>query len=229
MDWSFTKKSRNTAGRSCCCSPSTSTQLVVEGATVSRHASSSILPVSCAEIPLVEEPLTHKRDVFADVTSGTRAAIERPGVKKLLEYAGEGDMVVVWRVDRLGRSLVDVLKTVNMLRGRGILVRSLSNGIDPVTSTGRLMLNTRGGRGRLTIQRWLLPPLLGGEDRKFVIRSRRLCLVRSWSGTSTVVIVAGSALALLAGVLVAVLQLNGTMDDPTHVGCDLAMRRVGCS
>jgi DNA invertase Pin-like site-specific DNA recombinase len=73
----------------------------------------------------------HKRDVFADITSGTRSAIERPGIKKLLEYADEGDTVVVWRVDRLDRSLIDVLNTVNMLRDRGILVRSLSGGIDP--------------------------------------------------------------------------------------------------
>lgn len=42
----------------------------------------------------------HKRDVFADVTSGTRTAIERPGMKKLLEYAAEGDIAVVWCVDR---------------------------------------------------------------------------------------------------------------------------------
>lgn len=60
---------------------------------------------------------------------------------KLLEYADEGDTIVVWRVDRLGRSLIDVLNTVNLLRERGILVRSLSDGIDPATSTGRLMLN----------------------------------------------------------------------------------------
>ncbi|WP_026550867.1 recombinase family protein [Arthrobacter sp. Br18] len=82
-----------------------------------------------------------KRDVFADVTSGSRTALERPGMKKLLEYADEGDTAVVWRVDRLGRSLIDVLNTVNLLRERGILVRSLSDGIDPETSTGRLMLN----------------------------------------------------------------------------------------
>ncbi|MUK02963.1 recombinase family protein [Vibrio cholerae] len=82
-----------------------------------------------------------KRDIFADVTSGSRAAVERPGMKKLLDYASEGDTVVVWRVDRLGRSLIDVLNTVNLLRERGVLVRSLSDGIDPATSTGRLMLN----------------------------------------------------------------------------------------
>ena len=82
-----------------------------------------------------------KRDVFADVTSGSKAAMERRGMQKLLEYAEAGDIVVVWRVDRLGRSLIDVLNTVNLLRERGIQVRSVSDGIDPATSTGRLMLN----------------------------------------------------------------------------------------
>lgn len=82
-----------------------------------------------------------KRDVFADVTSGSRAAADRPGMKKLLAYAEPGDTVVVWRVDRLGRSLIDVLNTVNLLRDRDVAVRSVSDGIDPDTSTGRLMLN----------------------------------------------------------------------------------------
>ena len=82
-----------------------------------------------------------KRDVFADVTSGSKTAIERPGMKKLLEYADPEDTVVVWRVDRLGRSLIDVLNTVTLLRERGVNVRSISDGIDPATTTGRLMLN----------------------------------------------------------------------------------------
>ena len=62
-------------------------------------------------------------------------------MQKLLGYAERGDTVVVWRVDRLGRSLIDVLNTVNLLRERGIQLRSVSDGIDPATSTGRLMLN----------------------------------------------------------------------------------------
>lgn len=82
-----------------------------------------------------------KRDVFADVTSGSKTAADRPGMKKLLAYAEPGDTVVVWRVDRLGRSLIDVLNTVNLLRDRNIQVKSVSDGIDPATSTGRLMLN----------------------------------------------------------------------------------------
>jgi hypothetical protein len=57
------------------------------------------------------------------------------------EAIGLHASVVVWRVDRLGRSLIDVLNTVNLLRERGVQVRSISDGIDPATSTGRLMLN----------------------------------------------------------------------------------------
>ena len=79
--------------------------------------------------------------MFADVTSGSKTAIERPGKKKLLEYAAPGDAVVVWRVDRLGRSLISVLNTVTLLRERGVNLRSTSDGIDPTTATGRLMLN----------------------------------------------------------------------------------------
>ncbi len=45
-----------------------------------------------------------KGDVFADVTSGSKAAVERPGMKKLLAYAEKGDTVVVWRVDRTLRA-----------------------------------------------------------------------------------------------------------------------------
>lgn len=81
-----------------------------------------------------------KRDVFADVTSGSRTAIERPGMKRLLDYAESGDTVVVWRIDRLGRSLIDVLNTVNLMRDKGVKIKSLSDGIDPETTSGRLML-----------------------------------------------------------------------------------------
>jgi DNA invertase Pin-like site-specific DNA recombinase len=82
-----------------------------------------------------------QRDIFADVTSGSKTAVTRPGMRRLLDHAETGDTVVVWRIDRLGRSLIDVLNTVSGLRESGIAVRSISDGIDPATSTGRLMLN----------------------------------------------------------------------------------------
>ena len=65
-------------------------------------------------------------------------------MQQLLGFARSGDTVVVWRIDRLGRSLLDVLSTVRELSDRGIAVRSISDGIDPSTPTGRLMLNMLG-------------------------------------------------------------------------------------
>lgn len=82
-----------------------------------------------------------RRDIFSDITSGRKAASDRPGMARLLEHATDGDTVVVWRIDRLGRSLIDVLNTVTSLSNAGVAVRSLADGIDPSTSTGRLMLN----------------------------------------------------------------------------------------
>src|SRR6478736_2681958 len=65
-----------------------------------------------------------QRDIFEDVTSGSKTAATRPGMRRLLDYAEAGDTVVVWRIDRLGRSLIDVLNTVNGLRDSGVVVRS---------------------------------------------------------------------------------------------------------
>lgn len=72
-----------------------------------------------------------RRDILTDTTSGARATATRPGMTRLLEYAVEGDTVVVWRVDRLGRSLIDVLNTVTLLQSKGVGVLSISDGIDP--------------------------------------------------------------------------------------------------
>lgn len=79
--------------------------------------------------------------IYSDVTSGASAAKTRPGMMKLLSFARSGDTVAVWRIDRLGRSLLDVLATVHDMQAKGLMVRSISDGIDPATTSGRLMLN----------------------------------------------------------------------------------------
>jgi DNA invertase Pin-like site-specific DNA recombinase len=76
--------------------------------------------------------------VFCDVDA--MMTTDRPGMRSLLEHAEAGDTIVVWRLDRLGRSLREVLETVGMLVERGILLRSLQDGVDPSTTQGRLML-----------------------------------------------------------------------------------------
>lgn len=81
-------------------------------------------------------------DLYVDESSDVeRRSSERPGVRHLLNAAKEGDTVVVWRIDRLGLSLGEVLEAVSMLDARGISVRSLQDGIDPDTADGQLMLN----------------------------------------------------------------------------------------
>lgn len=110
-----------------------------------RHLGYTRVSTKSQDAKLQVDALTksgvQERDIFADVTSGSRTAISRPGMKKLLEYACPGDTVVVWRVDRLGRSLIDVLNTVKLLQERDIQIKSIADGIDPSTTSGRLMLN----------------------------------------------------------------------------------------
>ena len=92
------------------------------------------------QLDALQDGGVQKRFVYADFTSGSKRSKQRPGMKRLLDYAEDGDTVVVWRIDRLGRSLLDVLATVNHLRDRGVKVRSVSDNIDPETSAGRMML-----------------------------------------------------------------------------------------
>jgi len=66
--------------------------------------------------------------VFGDVRSGR--TMERPGLEALLAYAREGDTLAVVRLDRLGRSLGELLTTVVMLKEHGIALLSLEKRID---------------------------------------------------------------------------------------------------
>ena len=82
-------------------------------------------------------------NVFEDRITGTSSGRHRPGLAAALEacFATQGATLVVWRVDRLGRSMMDVLSTVEMLTERGVALRSISDGVDPSTPTGSLLLH----------------------------------------------------------------------------------------
>jgi DNA invertase Pin-like site-specific DNA recombinase len=75
--------------------------------------------------------------VFTDKMSGTRD--DRPGLAALLDYARDGDTVVVVALDRLGRSLAGIVRTVETLCEGGIMLRSLREGIDYSTPVGRMV------------------------------------------------------------------------------------------
>jgi DNA invertase Pin-like site-specific DNA recombinase len=75
--------------------------------------------------------------IFTDRLSGTRE--DRPGLAALLDYTRAGDTVVVIALDRLGRSLSGVIRTVEAMSKAGVLLRSLREGIDYSTPTGRML------------------------------------------------------------------------------------------
>ncbi|WP_367161083.1 recombinase family protein (plasmid) [Kozakia baliensis] len=80
--------------------------------------------------------------VFTDVMSGK--SMERPGLDELLEYARKGDTLAIVRLDRLGRSLGELLTTVTMLRSRGIALLSLEEKIDTSSAAGELIFHVFG-------------------------------------------------------------------------------------
>src|ERR1700761_3683010 len=75
--------------------------------------------------------------VYSDKLSGTSTREQRPGLAGLLDYAREGDAIVVVGIDRLGRNAAEVMTTIRELGERGILLRSLREGIDTSNATGR--------------------------------------------------------------------------------------------
>jgi DNA invertase Pin-like site-specific DNA recombinase len=84
--------------------------------------------------------------IFEDTASGAKA--ERPGLAAALAYVREGDTLVVWRLDRLGRSLPHLIETIGALEARGVGFRSLSEAIDTTTSGGRLIFHVFGALGQ---------------------------------------------------------------------------------
>lgn len=77
-----------------------------------------------------------EQSVVVDHVSGTTAS--RPGLDRLLGELGEGDVLTVWKLDRLGRSVSHLVALVDGLGRQGVQLRSLTEGLDTTTSAGRL-------------------------------------------------------------------------------------------
>ena len=80
--------------------------------------------------------------IFTDTASG--AQLERPGLDEALSFVQEGGTLAVWRLDRLGRSLKQLIETVSLLHQRGIGFRSLTESIDTTSSGGKLIFHVFG-------------------------------------------------------------------------------------
>jgi len=79
---------------------------------------------------------------FSDTMSGARD--DRPGLAALMDYIREGDTVVVWKLDRLGRNTLHILETVKALTDKGVTLVSTTDGIDSSTAAGRMMIGVLG-------------------------------------------------------------------------------------
>jgi DNA invertase Pin-like site-specific DNA recombinase len=77
--------------------------------------------------------------IFTDKISGSRA--ERPGLTKALEMLREGDTLIVWKLDRLGRSVKNLVDLVGELHKQGIQFKSLTDAIDTGTPSGRFFFH----------------------------------------------------------------------------------------
>jgi DNA invertase Pin-like site-specific DNA recombinase len=80
--------------------------------------------------------------IFTDRVSGTKAT--RPGLEDALSHLRQGDTLVVWRLDRLGRSLRHLIDTVTDLQTRGIGFQSITEFINTTTSGGKLVFHIFG-------------------------------------------------------------------------------------
>jgi len=77
--------------------------------------------------------------IFEDQVSGTRA--ERPSLAKALDMLREGDTLVVWKLDRLGRSVKNLVDLVGQLHQQGVQFKSLTDAIDTGTPSGRFFFH----------------------------------------------------------------------------------------
>jgi DNA invertase Pin-like site-specific DNA recombinase len=104
--------------------------------------------------------------VYTDKLSGASARAERPGLAALLDYAREGDGIVVIGIDRLGRNAAEVMTTIRELGERGIVLRSLREGIDTSNATGRMVAGVLASLAELELE-------LGRERRTAARDARR--------------------------------------------------------
>jgi DNA invertase Pin-like site-specific DNA recombinase len=108
--------------------------------------------IGYAQVSTKDQSLDLQRDalkqagceqIFEDIgISG--AKMSRPGLDNALSHLRKGDMLVVWKLDRLGRTIRGLIELVNELRERGVQCRSLTEGFDTTTTAGRMLFHIIG-------------------------------------------------------------------------------------
>jgi DNA invertase Pin-like site-specific DNA recombinase len=104
--------------------------------------------------------------IYTDKLSGTSTRQQRAGLAALLDYARQGDAIVVAGIDRLGRNAAEVMMTIRDLGERGIVLRSLREGIDTSNASGRMVAGVLASLAELELE-------LGRERRTAAREARR--------------------------------------------------------
>jgi DNA invertase Pin-like site-specific DNA recombinase len=107
--------------------------------------------IGYARVSTIEQILSLQKDallkagcekIFEDTISGATAS--RPGLTEALAFARSNDVICVWRLDRIGRSLKNLIELVNLLEEKGIGLQSLQESINTTTSSGKLIFHVFG-------------------------------------------------------------------------------------
>jgi DNA invertase Pin-like site-specific DNA recombinase len=115
------------------------------------YATIEAMRVGYARVSTIDQSLDLQLDalraagcekIFKDIASGSRTS--RPQFDEMLSYLRAGDTIVVWKVDRLGRSMLHLISTVEDLRKRGINIQSVTEGIDTSTRLGTIFYQMTG-------------------------------------------------------------------------------------
>jgi DNA invertase Pin-like site-specific DNA recombinase len=173
------------------------------------------------------------RNIHEDRASGSRD--DRPGLASCIEYLRPGDVLVVWKLDRLGRSLPHLIDIVNDLRQRGIGFRSLTEVIDTTTAMGEFLFHVFGALAqyeRSLIRERVLAGLLaakrrgrvGGRPRK--LDTERIEAAQALLHTGMTVSAAARAVGVPRSTLVDSLRRNpsGHGDEQSGNGKDAQSR-----
>ena len=80
--------------------------------------------------------------MFQDIASGAKT--DRTGLKNAIEFARSGDVLVCWKLDRVGRSLRDLIEIINTLKEKGVGFRCLTQNLDTTTPSGMLIFHVFG-------------------------------------------------------------------------------------
>ena len=146
--------------------------------------------------------------VYTDKLSGTSTRQQRPGLAALLDYARQGDAIVVVGIDRLGRNAAEVMMTIRDLGERGIVLRSLREGIDTSNPTGRMVAGVLASLAELELEL--------GRERRTAARDARRVLGQS----------IGRPKALDASKAALVQRLHASGESATTIAATLGVSRA---